>query len=143
VRPGLLPVLGLAVVLLITGVSLSRQGLTERYRMRAQSALALHPDTALREADRAVRLDPAAIGAYYVKAAALARFGEAAAARQVLLDAADREPDRFLTWVLLGDLAVRAGDEAAARRAYGRALELNPRNTDLKRLTADPRSALG
>jgi cytochrome c-type biogenesis protein CcmH/NrfG len=97
----------------------------------------------VREADRAVRLDPAAIGAYYVKAAALARFGEAAAARQVLLDAADREPDRFLTWVLLGDLAVRAGDEAAARRAYGRALELNPRNTDLKRLTADPRSALG
>ena len=42
-------------------------------------ALAERPAEAAAEADRALRLDPEAVEAYYVKAAALARFGKARA----------------------------------------------------------------
>ena len=58
--------------------------------------------TALREADRALRLDPEAMGAYYAKAAALARFNEAGAAKAALREAARREPGDYVTWALLG-----------------------------------------
>ena len=74
------------------GASLSRQGLAEHLRAEPQEALAERPAEALREADRALRLDPEAIAAYYVKAAALARFDEAEAAQAALREAARREP---------------------------------------------------
>jgi Flp pilus assembly protein TadD len=41
-------------------------------------------------------------------------------------------------WVLLGDLAVRRGDLAQARRDYGRAARLNPRDESIARLSEDP-----
>ena len=104
-----------AVALAVAGVSLSRQGLAEHFRLSAQRALAERPADALRNADRSLRLDPEAVSSYYVKAAALARFNEPAAARRALLSAAEREPHDFVTWALLGDLAVRTGDLARAR----------------------------
>ncbi|MDP1849670.1 MAG: O-antigen ligase family protein [Solirubrobacteraceae bacterium] len=132
------PAVAIGLAIAFAALSLGRQGLSERYVQRAQAALAREPDRALVEANRALRLDREAVAAYYAKAAALARFNQAAAARSVLLDAARREPRNFVTWVLLGDLSVRRGDLRAARSAYGRALQLNPRGPGLARLAADP-----
>jgi tetratricopeptide (TPR) repeat protein len=134
---------GIALLVTLPAVSLSRQGLTERFLGQARSALAADPAAALRDADRALRLDAEAVGAYYTKAAALARFNEAGAARAALLEAARREPGDFVTWALLGDLAVRAGNVAEAKRLYGRALRLNPRDPSLVALARDPRAAAG
>ena len=137
----LAPAIAAGLAIALAALSLSRQGLTELYVDRAQAALARDPGRALVEANRALRLDREAIEAYYAKAAALARFDQAAAARSVLFDATRRERRNFVTWVLLGDLAVRTGDLRAARSAYARALRLNPREPGLARLAADPASA--
>jgi tetratricopeptide (TPR) repeat protein len=137
----LAPALVVGVLLVVASVSLSRQGLAEHFRTRAQNALATRPGDALVEADRSLRLDPEAMRTYYVKAAALARFDRGPAARAVLMEAAAREPRDFVTWALLGDLAVRMGDLADARRMYGRALALNPRDPALRAQARDPRVA--
>ncbi len=125
-RARLVPAVLVAVAITIAALSLSRQGLSERYVERAQSALASDPERALVEANRALRLDREAIAAYYAKAAALARFGEGDAARAVLLDATRRERENFVTWALLGDLSVRQGDLRAAQAHYRRAARAEP-----------------
>jgi hypothetical protein len=127
-----------AIVLALAGVTLSRQGLAERYRFEAQNALARDPARALIQADRSLRIDPHALDAYYVKAAALARFDHGAAAVATLEAAAQRAPDDFVTWALLGDLAVRMGDPERARVYYARAHALNPRDPGLQALSGDP-----
>jgi Flp pilus assembly protein TadD len=116
--------------------------MVERFVDRARDTLAGDPAEALRSADRALRLDPEVPGAYYVKAAALARFGEGDAARAVLREAAAKEPGEWVTWALLGDLAVRQGDIKGARAAYRRAQRINPREPSLPPLIDDPRLAL-
>lgn len=133
------PAAAVGLAIAIAALSLSRQGLSELYVARAQAALAENPAKALREANRALRLDREAIPAYYAKAAAVARFGDGETASVVLLDAVRREPRNFVTWTLLGDLAVRRDEPAQARRYYRRASELNPRNAELARLAARPR----
>jgi len=135
-----LPAILVGVAITVAALSLSRQGLSERYVERAQSALAGAAERALTEANRALRLDREAITAYYAKAAALARFGEGDAARAVLLDATRREPRNFVTWALLGDLSVRQGDLRLAQADYSRASRLNPRDPGLVKLAADPRA---
>jgi UDP-N-acetylmuramyl pentapeptide phosphotransferase/UDP-N-acetylglucosamine-1-phosphate transferase/tetratricopeptide (TPR) repeat protein len=137
------PALAIGLTITVAALSLSRQGLSDVYVARAQDALADNPARALTEADRALRLDREAIAAYYAKAAALARFGDADGARAVLLDASRREPRNFVTWSLLGDLSVRRGALPAARADYGRAARLNPRDRGLAKLAADPRVAAG
>ena len=79
---------------------------------------------------------------YYVKAAALARFNQAAGAVAALRQALAHEPDNFVTWALLGDIAVRERRLGVARRDYTRAHQLNPRETILAELSRDPGSAL-
>jgi UDP-GlcNAc:undecaprenyl-phosphate GlcNAc-1-phosphate transferase len=130
-----------AIAIIVAAASLSRQVLTDHFQSRAARSLTQDPATALREADRALRLDREAVGAYYVKAAAFARFNQPDAARAALREAARREPGDFVTWALLGDLAVRTGDFGQARRMYARASLLNPLDTTLRRLAQDPRSA--
>jgi UDP-GlcNAc:undecaprenyl-phosphate GlcNAc-1-phosphate transferase len=125
---------GAAATLLVgTGVALSRQGLAERYRSAAQAALARDPARALVEADRWLRIDPHGLDAYYVKAAALARFDRGEAATRTLLVAARRAPRTFVTWALLGDLASRMGERRVARAYYAHARRLNPREPGLAR----------
>ncbi len=131
-----------AALVVVTAVSLTRQALSDRFESRARAALAADPAQALREADRALRIDPDAIGAYYVKSAALARFNEPAAARVALEAALRRDPSEFVTWALLGDLAVRVGHLHEARSRYEHAHALNPLDPSLEALAADPRSAL-
>jgi len=131
----------LAGVFVFAALSLGRQGLAEYFRDEARSNLAQRPAEALADADRSLRLDPEAMTPYYVKAAALARFNEADAAEAVLRQAAAREPLDFVTWALLGDLAVRRGRLDDAKRHYGRSSGLNPRDRGLAALTSDPRPA--
>jgi Flp pilus assembly protein TadD len=97
---------------------------------------------AIAKADDSLALDDEALATYYVKAAAYARLDDYGRARATLLEATRREPHDFVTWGLLGDLAVRRGEMAQARRAYGRASRLNPRSAPLAALARDPRSAL-
>jgi Flp pilus assembly protein TadD len=79
---------------------------------------------------------------YYLKAAAYARMADYVNARRTLMEATRREPHDFVTWALLGDLAVRRGDFGQARSAYREAARLNPRHAGLKQLARSPRTAL-
>jgi UDP-GlcNAc:undecaprenyl-phosphate GlcNAc-1-phosphate transferase len=133
---------GAALVLVIAGASLLRATVTERYLADARAELRAHPAAAITDANRALRLDPAQLDAYYVKAAALARFDRAAAAHATLLAAARHDPQTFVTWTLLGDLEVRRGMVAAARTYYRRAQALDPRDPALAQLVRDPAAAL-
>jgi UDP-GlcNAc:undecaprenyl-phosphate GlcNAc-1-phosphate transferase len=141
-RPAALVAAGLAgLALVVSAASLSRQGLAAFFRDRADTALADRPADALREADRSLRLDGENPRTYYVKAAALARFNQADAARATLMQAVAKEPDEFVTWALLGDLAVRRGEFDEARRNYRRASALNPFDSTLRDLAANPPGA--
>ncbi len=133
---------GIAVTLALAGFSLTRQGLAQFYSTRAQDALRQRPADAILNADRALRLDSYRVETYYTKAAGLAAFNQPAAAEATLLQATQEEPRNFVTWALLGDIAVRTGDLRLARHYYGRAHALNSRDPSLAQLARDPRSAL-
>jgi hypothetical protein len=133
---------GLAFVLAVGGASLLRAGLTQLYLDDARAELSPRPSEAIQDASRALRLDAANLDAYYVKAAALARFDRAQASEQTLLSAARQDPGNFVTWTLLGDLEVRRYDFAGAKRFYSRAYALDPQDSALAALSADPASAL-
>ncbi len=133
----------LLVTLVIAGGSLARQGLADYYRSRAQSQLDGHPAAALKEIDRSLDIDSDSVQSYYIKAAALARFDQSAPATSALDVALAREPGNFVTWALLGDLAVRERRFAEARRDYDRAHQLDPRDETIRALALDSRTALG
>jgi O-antigen ligase len=103
-------------------------------RKARQQALA-SPQASLASARTAGQLDPVSVTPLYLQAAALEGEGNRAAARAKLLDSLDLEQDNFVTLGLLGDLEVRAGNEAVARRYYRRALALNPLDTGLRKLS--------
>jgi len=142
-RPALaLGASAVVVTLVVAGASLSRQGLADLYRARAQHELAARPAAALADANRSLDIDSDAVETYYVKAAALAHYDQAAAAEVALRQALAREPDNFVTWALLGDVAARERRWRAAGRDYTRAYRLNPRNPTLAKLSADPYAAM-
>jgi len=142
-RPALaLGASAVVVTLVVAGASLSRQGLADLYRKRAQNELTTRPASALTDANRSLGIDADAVETYYVKAAALARFDQAAGAETALRQALAHEPDNFVTWTLLGDIAVRERRLRVARSDYTRAHLLNPRDTTLAELSRDPGSAL-
>jgi UDP-GlcNAc:undecaprenyl-phosphate GlcNAc-1-phosphate transferase len=130
------------LALIVAGASLSRQGLAQLYRDQAQGELLRDPAAALADVRRSLDVDADAPQAYYIQAAALARFDQAQAAESALADALAREPRNFVTWTLLGDISVREGRLAVAGRYYARAHELNPRNPAVRQLASDPRAAL-
>jgi UDP-GlcNAc:undecaprenyl-phosphate/decaprenyl-phosphate GlcNAc-1-phosphate transferase len=130
------------VTLVVAGASLSRQGLAEIYRSRAQHELDAQPAAAITDANRSLDIDSDAMETYYVKAAALARFDQASAAQTVLRQALGHEPNNFVTWTLLGDISLRERRIGAAKRDYDRAHELNPRDLTLRALAANPSTGL-
>jgi UDP-GlcNAc:undecaprenyl-phosphate GlcNAc-1-phosphate transferase len=129
-------VVAVAALVTMTGALLTRQGLADHYRSSAFAAVADDPPRAVEQANRAIRLDAAAVRSYYAKAAALARLDRGADAEQVLLQATRREPRDPVTWALLGDLAMRRGLTLDARRYYARALALNPLDPGLRQNVA-------
>ena len=142
-RPALaLGASAILVTLVVAGASLSRQGLAEIYRSRAQHELAAHPASAIADANRSLSIDSDAMETYYVKAAALARFDQASAAQTVLRQALVHEPNNFVTWTLLGDISLRERTIGAAKQNYDRAHELNPRDLTLQGLAANPATGL-
>jgi Flp pilus assembly protein TadD len=132
----------LAIPIVLGAALLGRSALAEKYRSDAQSALSGTPAEAIAKANDSLKLDDESVPTYYVKAAGYARLDNYAAARATLLEAARREPHEFVTWGLLGDLAVRRGDVAQARRDYSHAARLNPLSPTLRALASDPSSAL-
>ena len=136
-------VVACAVVIVFGAALVGRSALAERYRSDAQGADPGAPARAIAKADDSLALDDEALDTYYAKAAAYARLDDYSRARATLLEATRREPHDFVTWGLLGDLAVRRGALADARRAYTEASRLNPRERGLAGLAKDPASALG
>jgi UDP-GlcNAc:undecaprenyl-phosphate GlcNAc-1-phosphate transferase len=137
----LLGAAGAAFVLAVGGASLLRAGLAQHYLDSAHAALPNDPVAAIADAEQVLSLDSANVDAYYVKAAGQARFDRAAAARTTLLQAVRQDPANFVTWTLLGDLEVRAGDLRAAHAYYGHALGLDPREPMLAKLATAPAGA--
>lgn len=103
-------------------------------RKAREQAAAGEPAAQLDDARTAETLNPAAVTPLYLQASALESEGRADEAREALLEALEQEPANFVTLGLLGDLETRAGDEAAAREYYRRALELNPLDVGLQEL---------
>jgi O-Antigen ligase len=131
------------VAVLAGAYTVGRTTLADRYRSDANDALASDPAEAVREADRALDLNPDSLPSLYVKSAAFARLDQYEDARATLLEATRLEPHDYVPWVLLGDLAVRRGDLDRARLDYTRAARLTPRDESLARLSRDPLAELG
>jgi len=115
--------------------------MADQYRIDARNQLRSDPVEALRLANQSLAFNDASLPALYVKGAAYARLGRYRAARGALQQATRLEPHDHLPWALLGDLAVRRGDFATARRAYRRASELNPRSKPIRALARNPHAA--
>ena len=140
VRFGAVAICG--VLVLVGSAFVSRIALADKYRADAQALTVRDPRAALEKAGDSLALNDEALSAYYAQAAAHARLGDYTRARASLLEATRREPHDFVTWGLLGDLALRRGDLQQARQAYGRASRLNPRDRNLRLVARDPRLAL-
>ncbi len=128
--------------LVVAGASLSRQGLADFYRGQAEQELDARPAAALTDVERSLTIDSDAVQSYYVKASALARFNQATGAERALEVALRHEPDNYVTWALLGDIAARESRLSLAKRDYTHAHQLNPRNSTLSKLAARPSAAL-
>jgi tetratricopeptide (TPR) repeat protein len=131
----LAPRLLLALVLGAATLSVGALFLSGLYVRKARREALSSPPASLAAARAAGRLDPVSVTPLYLQASALESEGRRAAARRALHDALRLEQDNFVTLGLLGDLEVRAGDEAVARRYYRRALALNPRDIGLRKLS--------
>ena len=127
-------VLASTAVIVLGAVLVGRAAMAESYRSDARDLVAASPVQAIAKADDSLALDDEALDTYYVKAAAYARLDQYQRARSTLLEATRREPHDFVTWGLLGDLAVRRGAMGQASVAYGEAARLNPRSAALAEL---------
>ncbi|MFL5866236.1 MAG: O-antigen ligase family protein, partial [Thermoleophilaceae bacterium] len=136
--------IGVCALLVVFGaVLVGRAALADHYRSQAEDEVRSNPVKAIDRANDSLALNDEALPTYYAKAAAEARLNRYHAARAVLREAARREPHDFVTWGLLGDLAVRRGDRATARRDYARAHRLNPRDPTLRQLARHPLAGRG
>jgi O-Antigen ligase len=139
---GNVPTAVLMCFLVLLSGAIGVKWLAERYEDGARDRLRTDPHGALTDARRSLDLNPERPQAYFVQSAAFARLGEYRPARRALLLATTKEPRNYVPWALLGDLAVRRGDFAQARRDYARASELNPFEHSLVELAKSPRKAL-
>lgn len=125
---------GCLLIVAFGAIMLSRLVVADHYRAAAQSRIASDPPEAIRSANRSLAYNAEALPPYYAKAAAYARLDRYRDALTTLRAAARREPDNFITWTLIGDLASRGGDVRRAGAAYRRAAQLNPLDPTLMRL---------
>ena len=133
---------GVAVVILLAALTVGRFAAAERFRLEGRDKVASDPVEALRLANESLALNGDSLPAIYLKSAAYARLGIYRKSRGALVEARRKEPHDWLPWALLGDLEVRRGRIAQARRNYRRALRLNPRHDRLEQLVKNPQLAL-
>lgn len=132
-------VVGITVVLaFFAASSIVGPTLASRDLSRARTLVSANPAASLDASADAIALDAANVQSWRVRAAAYARLDRYSEARGALLRAVQLEPRDWVTWALLGDLALRRRDVPTARAAYRRALLLNPRDTSLGRAAKDP-----
>jgi UDP-N-acetylmuramyl pentapeptide phosphotransferase/UDP-N-acetylglucosamine-1-phosphate transferase len=127
-----------AAIVVAAALFVGRETLADRHATNAQDALPTHPRQALAEADRSLALNHNSVSAHYTRSAAFAQLHDYAGARGSLLEAIRVEPENFVSWALLGDLAVRHGDGRQAQGYYRTALRLNPRDPQLQSLVKSP-----
>jgi hypothetical protein len=127
-----------AALVICAAVFLGRATLADNHASSARDAVASQPRRALAETGRSLALNPDAVSTHYLQSAAYARLHDYNGASGALLAAIRVEPRNFVTWALLGDLAVRHGDVRQARVYYRRALRLNPRDPQLIALARNP-----
>jgi tetratricopeptide (TPR) repeat protein/uncharacterized membrane protein YgdD (TMEM256/DUF423 family) len=118
-------------------VSVSLLYLSDLYVRKAREA-GTDPQERLDAARTAADLNPVSVIPLYLEASALETDGDRNGARDALNEALDQEPENFVTLGLLGDLEFRAGNQAAARAYYSRALALNPRDVGIQELSGRP-----
>ena len=107
--------------------------LSDAYIQRART-LESTPRSELSAAQTAATIDPWSVTPHYLQASAYESLGQRGHAYQQLTDALKLEPENFATLGVLGDFEARAGNIAAARSYYRRALTLNPLDTGLQQL---------
>lgn len=129
---GRAPIAALLVAAILSVGALFLSGV---YVRKARQQAAVSSAAALDAARTAGRLNPVSVTPLYLQAAALESEGRRSDARRILVDARELERGNFVTLALLGDLEVRAGNDAVARRYYSRALVLNPLDTGLRKLS--------
>jgi O-antigen ligase len=125
----------IALALLAVILSVGALFLSGVYVRKAREQAFTSSQAALSSARAAARLNPVSVTPLYLQAGALESEGRRAAARRALFDALELERENFVTLGLLGDLELRAGNGAVARRYYHRALALNPLDIGLRKLS--------
>ena len=134
-RPGLGPRLVRAAGFALLALLAATLYVGDVFVRKARATDAAQPAARLDAARNAERLLPWSTVPLYLEAGAHEDLGRRGAARADLREALDLEPDNFVTYVLLGDLELRAGNERGARRLYRQALALNPRDAGLRKLS--------
>jgi len=136
---------GIAAVLavaLVGAVVIGRSALADRQLNAGRDLVDSDPRAALAHTADSLALNGEHMDAFYLRAAAFARLNDYPNARGTLLEATRKDPGDFVTWGLLGDLAVRRGNLDQATGAYARASRLNPRDQALRAAARDPRRLL-
>jgi len=139
-RRAIAPAVAIVVLLAVLAAADGRRWASEYYLARSGSDLSTDAAHALDDANQALDLNPESLPAHYAAARAYARLGRYQPAHSILVAATRKEPNDYVPWVLLGDLAVRHGDDARARAYYRRATFLSPYDTDFS--VAKSRQAL-
>lgn len=121
-----------AAGLLATGLSVVALFLADHFVREARTAGS--PAATLDAARTAGELNPWSLTPLYLEASALEAAGRMDEARATLEQALALEPRNFATLGLLGDLAARRGDHAAASELYARAAGMNPMDAGLGEL---------
>ena len=124
-----------AVGLVGAGALLGQLALTDRYINRARTRT--DQRAALADANRALRLDPTIMDAYFAKAIALGQLGDPSGADKTLLEATRREPRNSVVWALLADLELQQQNAKAGKRYAEKALSLAPRDPQILTLLAE------
>jgi hypothetical protein len=136
-----LPAVLAAVAVVFAMWNIGRATLARHERSLGVAQLERNPVESLRHSSRALSLQDDDVATYYLRAAALARLNDYVGARREMRAAIRLEPNDWVSWAALGDLALRRGLFTDASRAYSRAARLNPQDTTLAADARDPHAA--
>jgi len=118
---------------LLAAVAVVPVYLSTREMNKGEDEAAVSTKQALRELDRAARLNPFAVTPLVVRAAVLQAEGRRAAAIDAAQEAVARNPKDWTTWAALARGETAADDRLAASDALRRVRVLNPRAAGLTR----------